>query len=130
GLEALIPTSKAGAQRDGRAEVDGAGFGESPVESMMPNARQPRQICDEDQMAELVHSIREVGLLQPIVVRELDEDRYELIMGERRWRAHQQAGLATIAAVVRQTTDEDLLRDALLENLHRSELNPLEEAAA
>lgn len=130
GLEALIPTSKAAAQRDGLAEVDGARFAEIPVESITPNPRQPRQIFDEDQMAELVHSIREVGLLQPIIVRELDEDRYELIMGERRWRAHQQAGMATIAAVVRQTTDEDLLRDALLENLHRSELNPLEEAAA
>ncbi len=81
-------------------------------------------------MAELVTSIREVGLLQPIVVRPLGEDRFELIMGERRWRASQEAGLAAIPAIVRETGDDDMLRDALLENLHRSQLNPLEEAAA
>src|SRR3546814_20819599 len=86
-------------------------------------------------MAELVHSIREIGLLQPVVVRRLDEDvdgeaAYELIMGERRWRASQEAGLTEIPAIVRQTEDNDMLRDALLENLHRSELNPLEEASA
>ncbi len=81
-------------------------------------------------MAELVHSIKEVGLLQPIVVREVAKDRYELIMGERRWRASGKAGLDTIGAIVRDTSDEDLLRDALLENLHRSNLNPLEEASA
>ncbi len=130
GLEALIPTSRAAAQREGLAEVEGARFAEIPVSSIQPNPKQPRTVFDEDDMTELVHSIREVGLLQPIVVRELGEDRYELIMGERRWRAHQKAELDTIAAIVRQTTDEDLLRDALLENLHRSQLNPLEEAAA
>ena len=81
-------------------------------------------------MAELVHSIREVGLLQPIVVRSIAPDRYELIMGERRWRAAQEAGLPAIPAIVRETKDDELLRDALLENLHRAELNPLEEAAA
>ena len=81
-------------------------------------------------MSELVHSIKEVGLLQPVVVREVAKDRYELIMGERRWRATGQAGLDTIGAIVRDTSDEDLLRDALLENLHRSQLNPLEEASA
>ncbi|OUZ12557.1 chromosome partitioning protein ParB [Aeromicrobium sp. PE09-221] len=130
GLEALIPTSRAAAQREGLAEVEGARFAEIPVSSIRPNPKQPRTVFDEDDMTELVHSIREVGLLQPIVVRELEDDRYELIMGERRWRAHQKAELDTIAAIVRQTTDEDLLRDALLENLHRSQLNPLEEAAA
>ena len=81
-------------------------------------------------MAELVHSVKEIGLLQPIVVRRTGESSYELIMGERRWRATQQAGLETIPAIVRQTDDEAMLRDALLENLHRSQLNPLEEAAA
>ena len=81
-------------------------------------------------MAELVHSIREVGLLQPVVVRPAGDGRYELIMGERRWRATQEAGLDAIPAIVRETGDDDLLRDALLENLHRSQLNPLEEAAA
>ncbi|WP_293780418.1 ParB/RepB/Spo0J family partition protein [uncultured Aeromicrobium sp.] len=130
GLEALIPTSRAAAERQGLAAVDGARFAEIPVASIRPNPKQPRQVFDEEDMAELVHSIKEVGLLQPIVVRELETDQYELIMGERRWRAHQLAGLETIAAIVRQTTDEDLLRDALLENLHRSQLNPLEEAAA
>jgi ParB family chromosome partitioning protein len=87
-------------------------------------------VFDEQDMAELVHSIKEVGLLQPVVVRETSPGSYELIMGERRWRASRSAGLETIGAIVRETTDEDLLRDALLENLHRSQLNPLEEAAA
>ena len=97
-----------------------------------PNPRQPREVFDEEHMAELVTSITEVGILQPIIVRQVsDADTpYELIMGERRWRATQKAGLDTIPAIVRQTPDQDLLRDALLENLHRSQLNPLEEAAA
>ncbi|MDO9379822.1 MAG: ParB/RepB/Spo0J family partition protein [Nocardioidaceae bacterium] len=112
------------------AQVVGARFAELPVGSITPNARQPREVFDEDAMAELVHSISEIGLLQPVVVRSSGEDTYELIMGERRWRATQQAGLETIPAIVRETADEDMLRDALLENLHRSELNPLEEAAA
>jgi ParB family transcriptional regulator, chromosome partitioning protein len=110
--------------------VAGAHFAEVPVDAISPNTRQPREVFDEDAMAELVDSIREVGLLQPIVVRALDADRYELVMGERRWRATQLAGLTTIPAIVRETRDDAMLRDALLENLHRSDLNPLEEAAA
>ena len=111
-------------------QVEGAYFAELPVTSIVPNPRQPRQVFDEDSMAELVHSVQEVGLLQPVVVRPAGEGRYELIMGERRWRATQEAGLDVIPAIVRETGDDALLRDALLENLHRSELNPLEEAAA
>ncbi len=130
GLSALIPTSPAQAKESGLTEVQGARLRDIPVGQISPNPRQPRQVFDEEAMAELVHSIKEIGLLQPIVVRETAPQTYELIMGERRWRAHQKAELPTITAVVRETTDEDLLRDALLENLHRSELNPLEEAAA
>lgn len=114
-------------------EVPGAHFAELPVESITPNPRQPREIFDDEAMAELVHSIREVGLLQPIVVRPAGSGgagKYELIMGERRWRATQEAGLDRIPAIVRETDDERMLLDALLENLHRSQLNPLEEAAA
>jgi ParB family chromosome partitioning protein len=110
--------------------VQGAYFDELPVDAISPNPRQPRQVFDEEALAELVHSIREVGLLQPVVVRPTAEGRYELVMGERRWRATQEAGLSTIPAIVRETGDDALLRDALLENLHRAELNPLEEAAA
>ncbi|WP_018157552.1 ParB/RepB/Spo0J family partition protein [Demetria terragena] len=112
--------------------VPGATFAELPVGSIRPNPRQPRQVFDEDDLAELVHSVREIGILQPIVVRpvEAEDAEYELVMGERRWRATQEAGLATVPAIVRSTADEDLLRDALLENLHRAQLNPLEEAAA
>jgi ParB family chromosome partitioning protein len=110
--------------------VSGAFFAEIPVAQIRPNAVQPRQVFEEDAMAELVHSIREVGLLQPIVVRRTDTDEFELVMGERRWRAAQEAGLEAIPAIVRETGDNDMLRDALLENLHRSQLNPLEEAAA
>ena len=130
GLSALIPTSPAQAKESGLTEVEGARLRDIPVGQISPNPRQPRTVFDEEAMAELVHSIKEIGLLQPIVVRQTGPEAYELIMGERRWRAHQKAGLETITAVVRETTDEDLLRDALLENLHRSELNPLEEAAA
>ncbi len=130
GLEALIPQNAGEAESSGLKEIVGARFAELPVSSIEPNPRQPRTVFDEDAMAELVHSIKEIGLLQPIVVREVAPEKFELIMGERRWRAHREAGLETIAAVVRETQDEDLLRDALLENLHRSELNPLEEAAA
>ncbi|QSR33353.1 chromosome partitioning protein ParB [Nocardioides sp. S5] len=110
--------------------VAGAYFAELPITQVRPNARQPRQVFEEEALAELVHSIREVGLLQPVVVRKSGEDSYELIMGERRWRASQEAGRDTIPAIVRETDDNDMLRDALLENLHRSQLNPLEEAAA
>ncbi|MBO0841755.1 MAG: ParB/RepB/Spo0J family partition protein [Nocardioides sp.] len=112
------------------APVDGAYFAEIPVKQITPNHVQPRQVFDEEAMAELVHSIKEIGLLQPIVVRKTGEDAYELVMGERRWRATQEAGLDVIPAIVRETDDTDMLRDALLENLHRSQLNPLEEAAA
>jgi ParB family chromosome partitioning protein len=114
---------------DGLLPVPGARFAELPVGEIRPNPKQPRTVFDEDALDELVGSIREVGVLQPIVVRDAG-DGYELIMGERRWRATQAAGLATIPAIIRDTDDSDLLRDALLENLHRSELNPLEEAAA
>ena len=112
--------------------VPGATFAEIDVSLIRPNSRQPRTAFDEDELAELVGSIREIGVLQPIVVRSATtgEHPYELIMGERRWRASQEAGLATIPAIIRETDDDDLLRDALLENLHRSALNPLEEAAA
>lgn len=130
GLESLIPSGPAEAKASGLQEIEGARFAEIPLEQIVPNPRQPRHVFDEDHMAELVHSIKEVGLLQPVVVREVGKDRYELIMGERRWRATEKAGLSTIGAIVRDTADQDLLRDALLENLHRSQLNPLEEAAA
>ncbi|MDX2969040.1 ParB/RepB/Spo0J family partition protein [Kribbella solani] len=112
------------------AAVPGASFAEIDVEKITPNPKQPRTVFDEDAMDELVHSVKEIGLLQPIVVRRLDDGKYELVMGERRWRATQAAGLTTIPAIVRETSDDDMLRDALLENLHRSQLNPLEEAAA
>jgi ParB family chromosome partitioning protein len=129
------------AEDDGRglAPVPGASYGEIPVGSIRPNPRQPRSVFDDDDMAELVHSIREIGVLQPIVVRPIpdgersdngDGPAYELIMGERRWRASQQAGRDTVPAIVKETDDDALLRDALLENLHRSQLNALEEAAA
>ncbi|GAA2334575.1 ParB/RepB/Spo0J family partition protein [Saccharopolyspora halophila] len=111
--------------------VAGATYREIAIASITPNPKQPRQVFDEDALQELQHSIREFGLMQPIVVRELDEpDRFELIMGERRWRASQLAGLEFIPAIVRETKDDALLRDALLENIHRVQLNPLEEAAA
>ena len=116
--------------------VPGAEFAEVPLDAIRPNPRQPRTVFDEDDLAELVHSIREIGVLQPVVVRPVpgagadDEIRYELIMGERRWRASRAAGRETVPAIIKQTEHDDLLRDALLENLHRSQLNPLEEAAA
>ncbi|MFH0517431.1 ParB/RepB/Spo0J family partition protein [Streptomyces sp. M41] len=112
------------------ASVMGAHFAEIPLDAITPNPRQPREIFDEDALQELVTSITEVGLLQPIVVRQLGPARYELIMGERRWRACREAGLEAIPAIVRATDDEKLLLDALLENLHRAQLNPIEEAAA
>lgn len=121
---------------DGLRPVPGAEFAEIPLDAIRPNPRQPRTVFDEDALAELTHSIREIGVLQPVVVRPApdatpdSEVRYELIMGERRWRASREAGLETVPAIVRSTEEDALLRDALLENLHRSELNPLEEAAA
>lgn len=126
GLGALIPTGPAGEP----GSVGGARFEELPLDAVTPNPRQPREVFDDEAMAELVTSIREVGLLQPVVVRETEPGRYQLVMGERRWRASRQAGLTVIPAIVRETADDAMLRDALLENLHRQQLNPLEEAAA
>jgi ParB family chromosome partitioning protein len=128
-------SSQADSSSDGLdlVEVPGAQFAELRVDDIHPNRKQPRSVFDEDEMAELVHSVREIGVLQPIVVRKSTEsggEPYELVMGERRWRATKEAGLETIPAIIRATGDDDLLRDALLENLHRSQLNPLEEAAA
>jgi ParB family chromosome partitioning protein len=150
GLASLIPTgpedsnSASMGHRMGDAAADvviggapeqsavGAVYREIDPASIERNPRQPRQVFDEDALAELVHSIREFGLMQPIVVRAMSgqHGRYQLVMGERRWRAAQKAGLATIPAIVRDTADDSMLRDALLENIHRAQLNPLEEAAA
>lgn len=142
GLGALIPSGAPSDVAPGVADtvdpsstpedplpVDGVAYAELPIDSVRPNPRQPRQVFDEDALAELVFSIREIGLLQPVVVRAVG-DGYELIAGERRLRASREAGLTAIPAIIRATDDEDLLRDALLENLHRANLNPLEEAAA
>lgn len=139
GIGALIPTGERDAvdvffsadqKRDsGLVDVPGARFANIPVARIEPNPQQPRAVFEESAFAELVHSVKEFGVLQPIVVREV-ANGYQLIMGERRWRASKAAGLLEIPAVVRETTDENLLRDALLENLHRSNLNPLEEASA
>jgi ParB family transcriptional regulator, chromosome partitioning protein len=122
------------------ADDVGAVYREIDPDAIEPNPRQPRQVFDEDALSELVHSIREFGLMQPIVVRAVSNGssdgeppaagRYQIVMGERRWRAAQAVGLATIPAIVRETADDNLLRDALLENIHRVQLNPLEEAAA
>ncbi|MEY9214433.1 ParB/RepB/Spo0J family partition protein [Thermobifida halotolerans] len=149
GLGALIPQGPpaavpAGNSRNGAPEaqrpsdprsIDGAYLEEIPLDAVFPNPRQPRQHFDEEALAELTASIAEVGLLQPVVVRRVNRSvsgavKYELIMGERRWRASQRAGLERIPAIVRETSDDEMLRDALLENLHRQQLNPLEEAAA
>jgi len=111
-------------------EVLGAHYQEIEVSAIAPNPRQPRRSFDEEALDELADSIRQVGLLQPVVVRPAGPGRYELIMGERRWRASQRAGLTEIGAIVKQTQDDELLRDALIENLHRQQLDPLEEAAA
>ena len=141
GLGALIPTapsrqpdgSFAGTAvprpSDGLLPVPGAVFTDLPVGTIARNPRQPRQVFDEEALAELTHSIREFGMLQPVVVRRRD-DGYELVMGERRLRAAVAAGLATVPAIIRDTDDDAMLRDALLENVHRVSLNPLEEAAA
>ncbi len=153
GLASLIPTGPTGESgpptfgpRMGEAAANvliggptpdgaiGAVYREIPPADIEANPRQPRQVFDEEALSELVHSIREFGLLQPIVVRAVagtqSGARYQIVMGERRWRAAQEAGLATIPAIVRETGDDNLLRDALLENIHRAQLNPLEEAAA
>jgi ParB family transcriptional regulator, chromosome partitioning protein len=111
-------------------QVAGAYFEEVAIDAITPNPRQPRRTFDDDALDELAASITEVGLLQPVVVRSLGDKRYELVMGERRWRASRRAGLEFIPAIVRETQDNDMLRDALMENLHRQQLDPLEEAAA
>jgi len=146
GIGALIPTSETtnsearpvdvffpGApaeETEELIEVPGARLAQIDPHAIVPNPRQPRTHFDADDLAELVHSVREFGVLQPVVVRDVGDGTYELIMGERRTRAAREAGLESIPAVIRDTADEHLLRDALLENLHRSELNPLEEASA
>ena len=153
GLGALIPDSPLLADRDAArdataaraagqvrarerdapgslAEVVGARYEEIAITAITPNPRQPRRSFDEETLDELAESIRQVGLLQPVVVRAAGSGRYELVMGERRWRAARLAGLNEIGAIVKQTQDDDMLRDALIENLHRQQLDPLEEAAA
>jgi len=138
GLGALIPTAPVAAATDLAGPVSGdaqpgdvgAYFDEIPVGAITPNPRQPRQVFDSDALDELAASIRAVGLLQPVVVRKVMPGHYELVMGERRWRACELAGLPQIPAIVRETPNDDMLRDALIENLHRQQLNPLEEAAA
>ena len=149
GIGALIPTSAVPSERpidvffSGPAgntqntdsaqelvQVAGARFGELDVTAIQPNAAQPRKVFEAEPFAELVHSVKEFGVLQPIVVRELSPGKYELIMGERRLRASKEAGLKKIPAVIRETSDDNMLRDALLENIHRANLNPLEEASA
>ena len=131
--QAIPAASSAGADAPSaghRGAVGGAYFQELPIEAVSPNPRQPREVFDEEALDELADSIREVGLLQPVVVREAGRGQFELVMGERRWRASQRAELTHIPAIVRATGNDDMLRDALMENLHREQLNPLEEAAA
>lgn len=141
GIGALIPTTEQSESRPvdvffpessepELVEVPGARLIQVDPHAIVPNPRQPRTHFDPDALAELVHSVREFGVLQPVVVRDRGDQTYELIMGERRTRAAREAGLESIPAIVRETEDENLLRDALLENLHRSQLNPLEEASA
>ena len=141
GIGALIPTdpverpidvffNEGGSQAENLVAVPGARFRYLDVNAIVPNAKQPRAVFEPEAFAELVHSIKELGVLQPIVVRSQANGTYELIMGERRLRASKEAGLDKIPAVIRETADENMLRDALLENLHRSDLNPLEEASA
>ena len=141
GIGALIPTdpvdrpidvffNESGNKDANLVAVPGARFGYLDVNAIVPNAKQPRAVFEPEAFAELVHSIKELGVLQPIVVRSQADGTYELIMGERRLRASKEAGLDKIPAVIRETADENMLRDALLENLHRSDLNPLEEASA
>jgi ParB family transcriptional regulator, chromosome partitioning protein len=137
GLAALIPTAPPAPvmtdlipSQTPPPPAAGAVYREIDVAAVHPNPQQPRTAFDEEALAELEHSIREFGLLQPIVVRETAPGAYQLVMGERRWRAAQRAGLETLPAIVRQTGDDAMLRDALLENIHRVQLNPLDEAAA
>ncbi|MFM8254191.1 MAG: ParB/RepB/Spo0J family partition protein [Actinomycetota bacterium] len=132
GLGSLIPAGepKQLSSVVAGVSVDVANLNRVSINSISPNPRQPRTVFDEEKMGELITSIKEVGVLQPPVVRIVSDGRYELIMGERRWRAAKAAGLTEIPVIIRQTPDDQLLREALLENIHRSELNALEEAAA
>jgi ParB family transcriptional regulator, chromosome partitioning protein len=130
GRDAYAHPDAEATQPDVPGEVLGARYADIPVTAIIPNPRQPRRTFDDDALDELAESIKQVGLLQPVVVRAAGRGRYELVMGERRWRASQRAGLTEIGAIVKQTQDDELLRDALIENLHRQQLDPLEEAAA
>ena len=130
GLDALIPTSVMPTEIKTQSGVVTANRDEIDVNNISANPKQPRTVFDEDQLTELALSIKEVGLLQPPVVRSIGDGKYQLIMGERRFRAAKLAGLKSIPVIVRQTSDDQLLREALIENIHRSQLNPLEEGAA
>ena len=130
GLDALIPTSIIPTEIKTQAGVVAADRDEIDVNNISANPKQPRTVFDEDQLTELALSIKEVGLLQPPVVRSIGNGKYQLIMGERRFRAAKLAGLKSIPVIIRQTADDQLLREALVENIHRSQLNPLEEGAA
>ena len=130
GLDALIPTSVIPTEIKTQSGVIAAGRDEIDVNNISANPKQPRTVFDEDQLTELALSIKEVGLLQPPVVRSIGNGKYQLIMGERRFRAAKLAGLKSIPVIIRQTADDQLLREALVENIHRSQLNPLEEGAA
>jgi ParB family chromosome partitioning protein len=123
-LDSLIPTSLT------VAGTEVAQQNEVPINQISPNPRQPRTVFDENALNELIASIKSVGILQPPVVRKVGERQYELVMGERRFRAAKAAGLTSIPVIIRQTPDNELLREALIENIHRSQLNPLEEGAA
>ena len=130
GLDALIPTSVIPQDITTPSGVVVADRNEVDINLISPNPKQPRTVFDEEQLAELALSIKEVGLLQPPVVRSIGDGKYQLIMGERRYRASKLAGLKSIPVIIRQTPDDQLLREALVENIHRSQLNPLEEGAA
>ena len=130
GLDALIPTSVMPTEIKTQSGVVTANRDEIDVNNISANPKQPRTVFDEDQLTELALSIKEVGLLQPPVVRSIGSGKYQLIMGERRFRAAKLAGLKSIPVIIRQTSDDQLLREALIENIHRSQLNPLEEGAA
>jgi ParB family chromosome partitioning protein len=130
GLDALIPTSVIPQDITTPSGVVVADRNEIDINLISPNPKQPRTVFDEEQLAELALSIKEVGLLQPPVVRSIGNGKYQLIMGERRYRASKLAGLKSIPVIIRQTPDDQLLREALVENIHRSQLNPLEEGAA
>jgi ParB family chromosome partitioning protein len=130
GLDALIPNSVMPAEITTASGVVVADRNEIDINLISPNPKQPRTVFDEEQLNELATSIKEVGLLQPPVVRSIGGGKYQLIMGERRYRASKLAGLKSIPVIIRQTPDDQLLREALVENIHRSQLNPLEEGAA